>query len=162
MPRPAYMTIEGENQGEIKGSCDLKGREDTILVQKVEHEVHIPSDPQTGLAKGTRVHGPLTIVMEVDKAMPLLYQALCTGEHLTSVELKWFRIAKDGKEEHYFTTKLEDAIIVKIRSWMPDCLDKASGPYSYMADVHFTYRKAIWRHEVDTTEAQDDWKEPSQ
>jgi hypothetical protein len=26
--------------------------------------------------------------------------------------------------------------------------------------VSFTYRKAIWRHEVDKTEAQDDWKAP--
>ncbi|HRB82604.1 MAG TPA: type VI secretion system tube protein TssD, partial [Nitrospira sp.] len=98
MPIPAYLTVEVEKQGKIEGSCDLKGREGAILVQAFDHEVRIPSDPQTGLASGKRVHGPLKIVKQVDKASPLLYQALCTGEHLKSVEIKWYRIAKDGTE----------------------------------------------------------------
>jgi len=160
MPIPAYLTAEGEKQGKIEGSCDLKGREGTMMVQAFDHEVRIPSDPQTGLASGKRVHGPLKIVKEVDKASPLLYQALCTGEHLKSVEIKWYRISKDGTEEHYFTTKLEDAIIVSMHPWMPNCLEKSSGEFGHMEDVSFTYRKAIWRHEVDKKEAQDDWKAP--
>ncbi len=33
MPSPAYMQVQGEKQGKIEGSCDIKGREGTILVQ---------------------------------------------------------------------------------------------------------------------------------
>ena len=160
MPMPAHLTLEGEQQGKIKGSCTQKGREDTILVQAFNHDVHIPSDPQTGLASGKRVHGPLKIVKEFDKASPLLYQALVTGEHMKNVEIKWYRIAKTGNEEHYFTTALEDAIIVAIKPWMPNCLDKATASYGHMEEVAFTYRKAVWRHVVDKTEAQDDWMAP--
>jgi type VI secretion system secreted protein Hcp len=160
MPMPAHLTLEGEKQGPIKGSCDQQGREGTIIVQAFDHEVKIPSDSQTGLASGKRIHGALKIVKEFDKASPLMYQALCSGEHLKKVEIKWYRIAKTGAEEHYFTTTLEDAIIVAIRPYMPNCLDKAMGAFGHMEEVSFTYRKAIWRHEVDKTEAQDDWKAP--
>lgn len=29
-----------------------------------------------------------------------------------------------------------------------------------MEEVHFTYSKIIWTHEVDGIEAEDDWKAP--
>ena len=39
MPMPAHMTLEGENQGVIDGSCEMQGREDTILIEAFNHEV---------------------------------------------------------------------------------------------------------------------------
>ncbi|MFY9268866.1 MAG: Hcp family type VI secretion system effector [Candidatus Manganitrophaceae bacterium] len=161
MPMPAHMTLEGEKQGKIDGSCEQKGREGTILVQAFDHAVKIPSDPQTGLATGKRVHGAYTIIKEYDKSSPLLYQALCTGEHMKFIEIKLYRISKTGTEEHYFTTRFEDAVIVSISPSMPNCLDKSMASFGHMEEVSFTYRKAIWRHEVDKKEAQDDWKIPS-
>jgi|SRR3972149_11453790 len=161
MPMPAHLTLEGEKQGKIEGSCIQKGREGTILVQGFDHNVTIPSDIQTGLATGKRVHGKFKIVKEFDKSSPLMYQALVTGEHLKSVETKWYRISPTGTEEHYFTIKLEDAVIVSIRPWMPNCLDKTTASYGHLEDVSFTYRKIIWRHEVDSKEGQDDWLAPS-
>ncbi|GMV49627.1 Hcp family type VI secretion system effector [Nitrospirales bacterium NOB] len=160
MPIPAYLEIEGEKQGKIEGSCQQKGREGTILVQAFDHKVYIPSDPQTGLAAGKRVHGAATITKEVDKASPLLYQALCTGEHLKTITIKWYRIAKDGTEEHYFTTQFEDGIVIEMHPYMPNCLDKAFVQLGHMEEVSFRYRKAIWRHEVDKKEGQDDWNVP--
>lgn len=160
MPQPAHLTLEGEQQGKIEGSCEQKDREGTILVQAFNHEVKIPRDPQTGLASGKRVHNPLSIVKVFDKSSPKLYQALCTGEHMKSVEIKWYRIAKTGAEEHYFTIKLEDAIIVTIKPWMPNCLDPDLGYMGHMEEVSFTYRKAIWTWVVDGIEAEDDWSVP--
>jgi len=160
MPMPGHMTVEGEKQGKIEGSCDQKGREGTILVQGLDHSVNIPSDLQTGLATGKRVHGSLTITKVVDKASPLLYQALCTGEHLKAVGIKLYRIAKDGSEEHYFTTTLSNAIIVSMHPYIPNCLDKSTASLSHMEEVSFTYQKISWRHEVDKKESQDDWKTP--
>ncbi|MBM4133360.1 MAG: type VI secretion system tube protein Hcp, partial [Nitrospira sp.] len=42
MPSPAYMQVQGEKQGKIEGSCDIKGREGTILVQAIDSLVNIP------------------------------------------------------------------------------------------------------------------------
>lgn len=161
MPMPAHLTLEGEKQGKIEGSCTQKGREGTILVQGLDHDVTIPTDIQTGLAAGKRVHGKFKIIKEFDKASPLLYQALVTGEHMKNVEVKFFRISKTGAEEHYFTIRLEDAVLQSVRPWMPNCMDKGMASFGHMEDVSFTYRKIIWRHEVDKKEGQDDWQLPA-
>jgi type VI secretion system secreted protein Hcp len=154
------MTLEGENQGVIDGSCTMEGRVNTILVEAFNHEVHIPRDPQSGLSTGKRVHGALSAVKVYDKSSPKLYQALCTGEHMKNVTIKWYRIDKTGQEEHYFTHVLEDAIIVAIKPYMPNCLDPATESYTHMEEVLFTYQKIRWTWEIDGIEYEDSWLVP--
>lgn len=160
MPMPAHMTLMGENQGKIDGSCEMQGREDTILIEAFDHEVRIPRDPQTGLSTGKRIHNALSVVKVFDKASPKLYQALCTGEHMKDVTLKWYRIDATGQEEHYFTHVLEDAIIVSIKPWMPNCLDPQTESYTHMEEVMFTYKKIRWTWEIDGIESEDSWVVP--
>ena len=161
MPMPAHMELEGKNQGKIEGSCEMQGREGTILIYAMKHHIHIPRDTHSGLPTGKRVHNPLAVVKEYDKASPKLYQALCTGEQFSNVTIKWYRIDPTGKEEHYFTTKLEDAIIVDIKPYMPETFLAQNEPYKHMEEVSFTYSKIIWTWEPDGIEAQDEWAVPS-
>lgn len=160
MAMPAHLTLTGEKQGKIEGSCDMKGREGTILVYSMNHDIMIPRSPTDGLATGKRVHGPLSIVKEFDKSSPKLYQALCTGEHLKEVTLKFYRITKQGTEEHYFTTKLEDAIVVDMKPYMPITLLGENEPYRHMEDVSFTYKKIKWTWEPNGIESEDSWAAP--
>jgi type VI secretion system secreted protein Hcp len=160
MAMPAHLTLTGEKQGKIDGSCDMKGREGSILVYAMNHDVTIPRSPTDGLATGKRVHGPLTITKEFDKSSPKLYQALCTGEHMKTVTLKWYRITKQGTEEHYFTHVLEDAIIVSIKPSMPITLLASNEPYRHMEEISFTYKKIKWTWEADGIESEDSWAVP--
>jgi type VI secretion system secreted protein Hcp len=160
MPMPCHLTLEGENQGAIEGSCDMEGREATILVYAFDHDVHIPRDPQSGLPSGKRIHGPISVTKEFDKASPKLYQALCTGEHMKNVTIKWYRIDPTGSEEHYFTHTLEDAIIVGIEPYVPVVFIKENEPYRHMEKVSFTYKKLKWTWEPDGVEAEDSWMVP--
>ena len=161
MPLPFHLGLEGEKQGKIEGSCDMKGREGTILAYAMSHDIHIPRDPQSGLPSGKRVHGPLTIVKEFDKSSPLLYKALCQGEHMKKVEIKWYRIDKKGAEVHYFTQTLENAIIVSMKPFVPTVFLTENEPYRHMEEISFTYKKIKWRWEPDSKEAEDDWSAPS-
>ena len=160
MPMPAHMTAEGETQGNIEGSCTMQGREGTMLVEQFDHQLYIPHDPQTGLGTGKRVHGEFTVVKLYDKASPKLYQALCTGEHMKNVVVKWYRITPQGTEEHYFTHKLENAIVVQVKPYMPNCLDPETESYQHMEQVAFTYEKITWTWEPDGIEAEDSWLVP--
>lgn len=160
MPMTAHMEATGKNQGKIDGSCDMEGRENTMLVYAMDHDIHIPRDPQSGLPSGKRIHGPLKIVKEFDKGSPKLYQALCTGEQMSDVTIKWYRIDPSGVEEHYFTHTLEDAIIVEIKPYMPMAFLAQNEPYRHMEEVCFTYSKIKWTWEVDGIEAEDSWKAP--
>lgn len=161
MPMPFHMSITGTTQGNIsEGACEMQGREDTILCQALEHEIAIPRDRQSGLPTGKRVHGPLTVTKVFDKSSPKLYSALVSGERLTDVTLKFYRINPSGTEEHYFTIKLTNAIIVSIRPWVPNCLDPSKESLMHMEDVSFTYQDIIWTWEIDGIEAQDSWLVP--
>jgi type VI secretion system secreted protein Hcp len=160
MPMPAHMSITGVNQGEIQGSCEMQGREYTTLIEALNHNVSIPRERGSGLPTGKRVHGPLTVTKVYDKSSPKLYQALCTGEQLDPVTIKWYRIDPTGREEHYFTHTLEAAIIVDIKAWMPNCLDPKMESYTHMEDVSFTYKKVRWTWEVDGIESEDSWVVP--
>jgi type VI secretion system secreted protein Hcp len=155
----SHLELEGENQGGIEGNCDMEGREGTILVFAMNQEIHIPRDPQSGLPSGKRIHGPLTIVKEFDKASPKLYQALCTGEHLKAV-LKWYRIDPSGSEEHYFTHTLDEAIVVSIKPYMPIAFLEENEPYRHMEEVCMTYKKIKWAWEPDGIESEDSWAVP--
>jgi type VI secretion system secreted protein Hcp len=160
MPLPAHLTLTGEKQNQIDGSCDMKGREKTILVYAMDHDIHIPRHPQSGVVSGKRIHGQFTILKEYDKSSPKLYQALCTGEHLSNVTVKWYRINKQGQEEHYFTHTLTDAIIVEIRPSMSVAFLPENEPFRHMEDISFTYKQIKWTWEPDGIEAEDSWAVP--
>jgi type VI secretion system secreted protein Hcp len=156
MPNPCYMTLTGVSQGKIDGSVEVKGKEKTIELFAVDDTINIPKSPQTGLPTGKRVHNPYTVTKQIDEASPKLFQALCQGEQFSDVTINWYRTTKDGKEEKYFTTKMEKAIIVSIRTWMPEVLDPTQSQLGHMEDVSFTYEKITWTWEpkgISTTDS---------
>ncbi|MCK5505074.1 MAG: Hcp family type VI secretion system effector [Thermodesulfovibrionia bacterium] len=168
MPTPAYMTIEGENQGNITadtfteksvGNIWQVGHESEILVQAFNHKVHTPTDPQSGQPTGQRVHGALVITKVFDKSSPLLYGAMTSGEKLTEVQIKWYRTSADGTQEHYFTHTLKDAVIVDITANMPNCQDPGQAHFTHLEDVSFRYLTIRWEHVVSSTDHEDSWRE---
>jgi len=79
-----------------------------MLVQEFNHQVTVPTDPQSGQPAGQRVHKPFKFTVALNKAVPLMYNALASGEMLPKVTLKWFRTSVEGKQEHFFSTVLTD------------------------------------------------------
>jgi len=169
MPTVAYVSIEGTKSGLITAaanSVDSMGNAyqsdhtDESTVQAFKHEVIIPRDPQSGQPTGQRVHQPFVITKVFDKASPMLAGALTSGERLTKVVVKWYRTSMTGTQEHYYTHELEDAVIVDIKSYMPNALDPSMAHFSHMEDVSLTYRKITWTHEVAGVSGADDWRSP--
>ena len=169
MPTPAYMTIKGEKQGLITagaftgdsvGNIFQEGHEDEVLIEAFNHEVIVPTDPQSGQPSGQRVHKPMIVTKIFDKSSPLIYNALASGEKLPEITLKWYRTSAAGIQEHYFTTALTDAIIVKVQAIMPNCQDPNQSHFTHLEEVHFAYRAITWSHEGCGTSGNDDWRKP--
>ena len=169
MATPAYMSVTGEKQGLITagaftadsvGNIYQEGHEDQVMVQAFSHQVIIPRDPQSGQPTGQRVHKALCITKVFDKSSPLLLSALTSGEKMSEVTIEWYRTSASGTQELYYTTKLEDAIIVEIKDYMHNCQDPANSHFTHLEDVHFTYRKITRTHEVSGTSGSDDWRSP--
>jgi type VI secretion system secreted protein Hcp len=109
------------------------------------------------MSSGRRVHRPLVITKEIDKSSPMLYQALCTGERLLEVKLDWFRIDETGTEELYYSVQLKNALISKVKPWMPNAMDASMSGFRHMEDVSIIYEKIIWTWELDGIEYEDEW-----
>ena len=170
MATPAYMSVTGEKQALITneaftadsvGNSYQEGHENQVMVQAFSHQVIIPRDPQSGQPTGQRVHKPVCVTKVFDKASPLLWAALTSGERMSEVVIQWYRTSANGTQEHYYTTKLEDAIIVEINGYMHNCQDPENAHFTHLEDVHFTYRKITGTHEVCGTSGTEDWRSPS-
>ncbi|MDQ0505575.1 Hcp family type VI secretion system effector [Xanthobacter agilis] len=167
MPQPAYISITGTKQGLISkgaftsdsvGNIWQEGHEDECIVQAFSSNVIIPRDPQSGQPTGSRVHQPATITKYQDKASPLLWQALSTGEVLSEVTLSFWRTSTAGQQEKYFTIKWEDAVLVDGKGMIPNVLMSENSKLQDMEEWAFTYRKVTWTHEKAGTSGSDDWR----
>ncbi len=168
MPTVGYIEIEGSKSGkmtdqvntvESMGNTYQSEHEGTATVQAFKHQIIVPRDVQSGQPTGARVHQPFVFTKVFDRSSPLLFAAMCEGERLTKVRLTWWRTAMTGKQEHYFTHELEDAVIVDINSFMPNAQDPAMAHFSHLEEVSLAYRKITWTHEISGTSGSDDWRE---
>jgi type VI secretion system secreted protein Hcp len=169
MPTVAYMSVEGASQGTITqdgntmdsmGNRYQEGHETEVTIMGFEHEILIPKDPQSGQPTGQRVHRPVAVRKIFDKSSPLLYNALCSGERLTKVEIKWYRTSMEGRQEHYFTHVLTDAMLTNVRSEMKAVNIREFEDTGHEEVWEMTYRKIEWTHEVAGTSGSDDWRAP--
>ncbi len=168
MSQPVYIKVKGSTQGLISSGASTEasignryqsGHEDEIMAQEVSHIVTVPVDPQSGQPSGQRVHKPFSFTTSLNKAVPLLYNALTQGERLPEVEIHWYRTSTSGGAEHFFTTKLEDATITDITLLSPNSQDKQNSDKTELFKVSMNYRKIVWEHVAAGTSGSDDWRE---
>lgn len=156
MPTPCNLKVT-----EYPGSSEKESREDTSDVFEIEHHLHQPVDPTTGVATGVRVHSPMRIVKVVDKATPGFHKALCTGQNLKSVVLDFYRIDPGSRSEvKYYTITLTNARIVDVQPYMPMSFVPTNESYRHMEQVSFVYEKIEWSWLPDSAVEMDQWRAP--
>ena len=156
MPTPCNLKV-----AEYPGSSEKEAREDTSDVFEIEHHIHQPVDLTTGMATGVRVHSPMRIVKQVDKATPGFHKALATGQNLKEVILDFYRIDPATRaESKYYTITLRRARIVDIRPYMPMSFVPANESYRHMEQVSFVYEEIEWNWLPDSVVEQDHWRSP--
>ncbi|MGB7452989.1 MAG: Hcp family type VI secretion system effector [Lysobacterales bacterium] len=156
----AYLNLTGETQGKINGSVTRAGREDSIKVIAVNHEVASPRDAASGLPTGKRQHKPFVITKEVDKSSPLLYQLLTNNENITEWDLRFWRPSRSGKEFQYYTVELVNATISGIQLEMLNNKYPENMKHREREHVSFVYQKITWTWEDGGITSEDDWETP--
>ncbi|MDU8497653.1 Hcp family type VI secretion system effector [Pseudomonas syringae] len=165
MPTPAYLSVTGAIQKDITNEAGLsksigaesqKGFANKSRIHAFTHEITIPYNPQSGGSTGQHIHHPVCITKFIDKASPLLLTALTTGEELTEVLIEWYRM-NNNVLEHYYTTRLNQARVVAIKEYIPNCQDPKNLQFSHLEDVHFSYKKISWHHKLASTDGEDSW-----
>lgn len=156
----AYLEIVAQIQGPILGSVTQKGREGSIGVIAVSHEIVSPRIPGTGRPTGKRIHKPLVITKLVDRASPLLYAVLTTNENIPSFALRFFAPDPMGIEKQHFKISLTNAHISSIQFRMTNTRSKFGLQMPEREEVAFTYQKISWTWNDGGITADDDWETP--
>jgi type VI secretion system secreted protein Hcp len=159
MPIPAYMWMKDDAGTAVDGSVDVAGREKSVEILAFDHEVRIPTDPDTGKLTGTRKHEAIKFIKAYDASSPYLYKAVCEGQTFKEVEFKWYRIDDTGTETEYFNHKLEDVKICSVKPIMYNVKDVSKERYVHLEEVQMRYQKIIWTYIDGNLQASDSWKE---
>jgi type VI secretion system secreted protein Hcp len=150
----AYLKLEGERQGKIKGGVKDPGREGAIKVIGMSHELVSPRDPASGLPTGKRQHKPFVITKQLDRSSPLLYAAWSSNELIKSFVLDVYLPGAKGAETRAYTVTLTNASIASIQ-----LVTDADGNPRHV--VSFTYQKIEWVWNDGGLVAEDDWQAPT-
>ena len=131
----ATMTVTGQKQGSFTAS--------PMVLIGLSHEIVSPRDAASGLPTGKRQHKPLVITKQIDKATPLLLNALVTNENLTQVLIG---LRQGGQQ--VATIKLTNASIAgRVQRGSTE-------------SISFTYQKIEWTWIDGGVTATDDWEAP--
>lgn len=138
-----YLSMTGEKQGLISAGCssiDSIGNKFQII-HKDEITVYELSNA-VSRANNVAIQ-PVEIRKPIDKATPLLTQALGENEKLECV-FSFYRTVNYGGNEFYFKMILKDAIINNITFFYPNAItyDEAQ-PYE---SVSFKFSSIAWEH----------------
>lgn len=135
-----FMKIEG-----IAGSSMEKGRSDWSDVRGFDHLLQYPFDMRDNRGRGEPEHGACTVIKEIDKASPKLYEALAKKKKVDSVLIEFERDKPgEGSTEAYFRIELKDCRVITARPHVPkDAVSKDNSP-PHMEEIGFAYRKITW------------------
>ncbi|KMW71383.1 Hcp family T6SS protein CtsH1 [Photorhabdus luminescens subsp. luminescens] len=159
MAIPAYLWIKDDGGSDIKGSVDVLGREGSIEILGFGHNLHIPTDGNTGKLTGTRIHAPLCFEKEFDCSSPYFYKAVAKGQTLKMAEIKWYRIDDAGQEKEYFNMLLENVKVVSISPIMHNIKDPSHQHQNHLECIELRYEKITWKYCDGNVMFSDAWSE---
>lgn len=113
---------------------------EAIRIVAFENEVIAPRDAASGLPTGKRQHKPLTVTKPIDKASPMLYNALLTGETIPSIELAAGNPA--ARSGGYLKIRLENVKVAGITARSGGA--GASDDRLPMEEIALSYGKITW------------------
>jgi type VI secretion system secreted protein Hcp len=156
---PVYLWLYEEDRKLLKGSVEVNGREGSIELVGMQHDVFIPTDDMTGATTGTRQHEAYTFEKEIDSSFPFLYRALTTGRTLKSAEFKYYRINNNGQEEEYFNVQLENVKVCHVVPIMYDNKNPDFEKHGHIEHVGLRYEKITWNYVDGNIQHSDSWNE---
>ncbi|MCS2147155.1 Hcp family type VI secretion system effector [Scandinavium manionii] len=149
-----YLTINGKRQGLISEGCLTQSSLGNKALIAHQNQIFIFSLSHSLSREQNVNHHNLTIIKPVDKASPLLANAISENESL-SCEFEFYRTAKAGCMERYYLIKLTEARVADFHLHIPHNVHhNGEEPQE---SVSFSYRSITWEHCIAGTSAYSIW-----
>lgn len=156
MANHSYMRITGKKMGLISAGCSTQasignlcqaGHTDQILVLALNHAMTSVSNMSDA------VHNPLVINKLLDKASPLLADAMAHREEL-ECDIDLYRTT-DATHQKYYTLSLKGARVVGLTLDIPNVL--MFNDALPTEQVVLRYESIIWTHHIASTNGYAFW-----
>jgi len=140
------MAMKGEISVKNHEGTQLEGpRENgSSLVFEFDHQVYLPFDKEENRVQGSRRIGAFSVVKDIDKLTPQLYEMVCLGRNCTEVVVTLYKINEEGDESPYFNYKLENAKIVSVKNFMPSTKYAENENVGHLEKVEFLAKTFTW------------------
>ena len=143
MPVKGKLFVKNHEGNQLEGPNE---EDKSSFIFEYDHQVYLPTDIEDSRVQGARRISVFSVVKDVDKLTPQLYDIVCNGRKCTEVLIKLFRIHADtGEEEEYFHYLLEEAKVVSVDNYMPFTKNKANEDLGHLEKVKFLSRKFTWK-----------------
>lgn len=141
----------------VKGEIIITNHEGTALegprengsslVFEFDHSVYLPYDSEENKIQGSRRVGAFTVVKDIDRLTPQLYEMVCLGRTCTEVTITLYRINQEGgDEEPYFVYRLENAKIVSVDNYMPSTKYLENENIGHLEKVRLLAKSFTWEY----------------
>lgn len=157
MAVPVYLWLTDDAGNKIKGSVDVKGREGSIEIIELMHNVELPTDDLTGKISSKCHHGDYALIKELDCSSPYLYHGVSTGRKFKQAVLKFYRINYNGQEEEYFRVTMDNVRINEIEPFMFDIKHPTFEKHNHLEAFYLAYEKITWHYLDGNIVHSDSW-----
>ncbi|MFJ4348725.1 Hcp family type VI secretion system effector [Pseudomonas sp. NPDC089401] len=158
MASNGYLIISGERQGLISAGCNTEPSMGARCQLAHQDEITL-LDFSQGIINTENslraTHQPVSFTKLIDKASPLLGQAMDSQEVLDCV-FHFYRTHPAGHQEKYFTIKLEGAVLVELDMVVPHAV--LLSDQDAVERVSLRYRTISWLHHAGGTSAHASWE----
>lgn len=148
------------NEVPIEGDSTITSMEraDTIEVLSLEQQLSSAFDRATLRATGRRIYAPIRFTKRMDRATPLLRQALVQNQVMAG-SFRWFRPDPGGAGtvQHCFTLDFTEGRITKCALRLPDTLDATAANLPMLEEVELTFTTITWTWVPDSISFEDTW-----
>lgn len=132
-----------------------------MTILQMDHVVEIPVDVKDATATGTRRHGAMELIANIDKATPLLMESVCRSKTIPKVKIEFWRTDESGTQVNYYNINMEIVRIVKAETWFPNVDDAPTSTYKDMMSYQLRYDKIEWVFTDGNLAFSDEWKKPN-
>lgn len=141
MALPIYLWLYEEDGTLLRGGVEVNGREGSIELEGMQHDISLPTGTLNGAITASRQHEAYTFEKEIDSSSPLLYRALTLGRTLAKAIFRYYRINHNGMEEEYFRVALINVKVCHILPIMSDTRDRDFKNYGHIEHVGLRYEE---------------------
>ncbi|HLO80919.1 MAG TPA: type VI secretion system tube protein TssD [Chitinophagaceae bacterium] len=144
-----FLQLTAQKIGEIKGPVRMSGRDNSIKLIAIKHEIISPRDITTGLSTGKRQHHPFIITKEVDKTTPILNQILVENLSISLATLIFFgtdtgSFMNPNAEAEVYRIILRNASVSRIELTLPEKADNERTSAVLIESISLSYNQIEW------------------